>query len=90
MDDAVRLRPGEKVKIAGQYVLAAADGAAVTDENGQLLAEVTLSESDIAPPTPEKGMAWLLVDASHRPEREQRPVHCWPGLPVEPEQEGEA
>lgn len=84
------LKPGEKVKTAGQYVLATADGAPVTDEDGQMVSEVTLSEHDVAPPTPEKGLVWLLVDASYRPKQQQRPPHSWPGLPIEPEQEGES
>ncbi|MGE4406391.1 hypothetical protein [Pseudomonas sp.] len=58
---AEKLRPGDEVKVAGQYI--------VVDENGARVPETpqyTLSAGDVAPPTPGKGMAFVLVDRSER------------------------
>ena len=58
---AERLRPGDEVKVAGQYI--------VVDRYGKRVpgtAEYTLAAGDKAPPTPEKGMAFVLVDRSQR------------------------
>ena len=67
---AEKLRPGDEVKVAGQYI--------IVDDEGQRVpntAEYTLAAGDIAPPTPGKGMFFLLVDASERaggPQTEKR------------------
>ncbi|MCD6350899.1 MAG: hypothetical protein J7M26_02160 [Armatimonadetes bacterium] len=56
-----KLKPGDEAKVAGQYIVVDADGNRVPDTP-----EYTLAKGDTAPPTPGKGMAFMLVDASER------------------------
>ena len=88
MADRILVRPGREVKVAGQYILATADGQPVLDEDGNPSSEYTLSKGDKAPPTPEKGQAWLLVDASRHRDTPQNAVAPLPGMPLPPEQSG--
>jgi len=90
MAKPITLRPGQKVKVAGQYILATADGEPVLDDAGKPSSEATLSEDDVAPPTPEKGLLWLLVDASrHKDTPPDAPVVTapLPGMPLPPAQD---
>jgi len=90
MAERMTVRPGQKVKVAGQYILADADCQPVLVE-GEPSSEATLAEGDTAPPTPEKGQQWLLVDASkHVDTPADAPVAVapLPGMPLPPKQAG--
>jgi len=83
MGKRITVRPGARVEVAGQYILADADCKPVLVD-GKPSSEATLAEGDKAPPTPEKGMVWLLVDASkHTDTPDDLPVDSAlpPGMP---------
>ncbi len=63
-EEPVVLRPGEKVpEPGGQFVVVDAEGNVVEDR------EAGLNPGDPAPPLPQKGWRWLLVD----PTRHKQP-----------------
>ena len=64
-----KLRPGDEVKVAGQYIIVDSEGNRVPGTP-----EYTLAAGDIAPPTPGKGMAFVLVDRSERAADVRRPA----------------
>ncbi len=87
MAEPVLVRPGQKVKVSGQYRLAQPDGTLLNDAS-----EYTLVEGEPAPPAPRKGLVYVLVDASrHTDTPPDLPVATEPipGMPPAGQQQSE-